>query len=97
MTKERPEAARERLGMSDPVKADARALWAVMVLDAWAKKHMRRAPSPCFMGASWALSVPIRVPGGSETRTFHGGDADAARIAAAEALVAEDPSLGAGL
>jgi hypothetical protein len=70
------------------------ALWAVRVLDAWAEKHIRRAPSPvCLVDERWSVAVPIRVPGGSETRAFYASTPDAARIAAAKALVAEDPTL----
>jgi hypothetical protein len=70
------------------------ALWAVRVLDAWAERHIRRAPSPvCLVDERWSVAVPIRVPGGSETRAFYASKPDAARIAAAKALVAEDPTL----
>lgn len=77
-------------------RADARALKAVRVLDAWAAKHA----SPLGVnshdigcsgnGERWAVFI-------GERKFEHAGSPDAARIAAAEALLAEDPSLGDGL
>lgn len=66
-------------------QADARALWAVRVLDAWqlARPHRGYMTSP----------LGVTLYGTAERATYHDRDPDAARIAAATALVAADPSL----
>ncbi len=77
--------------------ADTKALWAVRVLDAW-KKTRKHGPfsTPCqvieFEADNATVYVELRCPG--MRRMFEDlKDFDAARIAAATALVAEDPSL----
>lgn len=74
------------------VEADARSLWAVRVLDRWAE---------LTRSLNWA-SWPDCGPNGygccvtfidDTTRDYYGPTPDAARTAAAEALVAEDASL----
>lgn len=77
-------------------QADARALWAVRVLDRAEVK-----PYGCRYSWAWAdggavVSLLVTYPSG-RGRAFEGAARMAARIAAAEALVAEDPSLGEGL
>lgn len=63
------------------------ALWAVRVLDAWAKRERLRAPSPCRHadGIGWFIHARGYIKDQVSP--------DAARIAAAKALVAEDPTL----
>lgn len=84
-------------------QADARALWAVRVLDA----RLAGMPDGCGWEVS-KCSVGYYVEFTDGTRAALDGPwdrtlevdcmtPDAARIAAAEALVAEDPSLGEGL
>jgi hypothetical protein len=93
--------------LREQLEADARALKAVRVLDAWAGEcrgyyrvrgnweaslhAVRGVPSDPSVGCQ------LMSEEGHEGRTFLGATADAARIAAAEALLAEDPSLGEGL
>lgn len=68
--------------------------WAVRALDAWAAKHKS-------IGASWDNKAraggdnpsPRCTVRGLEGRYFYGSTPDAARIAAAEALYAEDNTL----
>lgn len=96
---------------ADKEMADARALWAVRVLDAHCRKvngYTQRLPldtithkvrpalnalEPAFVCQTVRASngYVVSQPGGG------GATEDAARIAAAEALVAADPSLGVGL
>jgi hypothetical protein len=104
-------------------EADARALWAVRVLDAWAERRASRADAgypehwscfpwgdlqtacgerrvrDCVCGDCESLRIQtFRVTlSGDGGQIFDGPTPDAARIAAADALVAEDPSLGEGL
>ncbi len=80
LAKEKAQAQRE---------ADDRALWAVRVLDRWSDKHL----------TSDAYSTRKR-PGErhgcmsrSHAKKYWGDSYDAARIAAAEAMVAQDPTL----
>jgi hypothetical protein len=77
------------------LEADARALRAVRVLDRWAGRDP--ALNWIVNGSGWVSCRLIDNNGGTHDRFFNGPDADAARIAAAEALEAEDPSLGEGL
>jgi hypothetical protein len=75
-------------------RENARALWAVRVLDA-----AEQAPYGCRY--TWTYGVEVKMllvtyPSGAR-RSFEGDTRMAARIAAAEALVANDPSLGEGL
>ena len=86
------------------LEADARALWAVRVLDRWAAEsrgyHRVRGnwnASLYAVRGEGSCGCQLMSEEGHEGRTFLGSDQDAARIAAAEALVAEDPSLGEGL
>ena len=83
------------------LKADARALWAVRVLDAWARHNLCDPPhaerhldgprdNPVRFGVEYVDKNGYHV-------SSRAGNEDAARIAAAEALIAEDPSLGVGL
>jgi hypothetical protein len=76
------------------LEADARALWAVRVLDRWAERNAERALSPeqadPVTSDVWAVFESGEI-------IATGATPDAARIAAAEALVAEDPTLGEGL
>jgi hypothetical protein len=77
------------------LEADARALWAVRVLDAAAYHLARLCYTRFSAGYGWRTEyehnhVPVAGHDFSATP-------DAARIAAAEALVAEDPALGEGL
>ena len=69
------------------LEADARALWAVRVLDAWAKEQL---------GRRWCVEIAdedawrCKLFGTSiKAGEHYGPTPDAARIAAAEALVAE--------
>jgi hypothetical protein len=88
------EAARVLRDTVGKLEADARALWAVRVLDAWASKP----------GLCWKLECShgsYRVTHWSAYDSEHGllgggPTPDSARIAAAKALMAEDPSLGHG-
>ena len=69
-------------------------LEAVRVLDAWAKKHEEATPpTPLFHKYMGSGRWPILMPGGIE----HFDSAAEARIAAADALVKEDPILLEGL
>ncbi len=72
------------------IEADARALWAVRVLDAYTVKMPAGYSPPVAMpaellGQGWVVFV--------EADPWFGDTPDAARIAAATALVAADPSL----
>jgi hypothetical protein len=77
------------------LQADARALWAVRVLDRWTRYEGAQTGRwyvvQCCVVVLHAVSR-VNPATGSE-RYFDGPTPDAARIAAAEALVAEDPSL----
>ena len=83
------------------LEADARALWAVRVLDAWRKAlHGRRVEESthsdtCSLCELWDNEQGFGVTEfGLRVQEAHtGADPDAARIAAATALVAADPSL----
>ncbi len=80
------------------LEADARALWAVRVLDRWAKgsKALEWRVTDCSEQVCCTLQRTVN--GGQVADTdYYGPTPDAARIAAAEALVAEDPTLGEGL
>lgn len=81
----------------DRLEADARAIWAVRVLDRGARAHNRRptAPLPCLRDVDGLFRHTGEFLIEGAAGRF--GSEDAARIAAAEALVAEDPSLGEGL
>lgn len=78
----------------EKAKADARGLWAVRVLDAWqAANPDAHAFATCYLRD---LPIPARkwkCVSFSHPGMFFGPDPDAARIAAATALVAADPSL----
>jgi hypothetical protein len=85
------------------LEADARALWAVRVLDALLARNSRATNcAHCTLtnnpvSGLWSLVV-VRYPNLAQRgMRYSGPTADAARIAAAEALVVEDPSLGEGL
>ena len=79
----------------DRLEADTRAIWAVRVLDAYAEtapkewqyphEPLRNSPSPCRLSSTYCVTWL----GGAA----YGNTRDAARIAAATALVAADPSL----
>jgi hypothetical protein len=79
------------------------ALWAVRVLDNWARKHGHTSPSPILWDAGSETREPVYrvwVPGyeltpdtGFVRRPFQGHNEDAARIVAAEDLVIEDSTL----
>lgn len=79
------------------------ALWAVRVLDNWARKHGHMAPAPVLWDAGTATREPVYriwVPGYSLTedmgfvrRPFQGRTEDAARIVAADNLVIEDSTI----
>jgi hypothetical protein len=75
------------------LEADARALWAVRVLDAWQVRYPDNHAFATYIAAhgDW------RCGSHSYYQSGNGKTPDAARIAAAEALVAEDPTLGEGL
>jgi len=89
----------ERGAMDDALIA----LWAVRVLDNWARKHGHTAPAPLL----WTAATETReavfrvfVPGyaltdktGFARRPFPGRSEDAARIAAADSLVIEDSTI----
>lgn len=67
----------------------ARALWAVRVLDEAGRRDRRAyyAHPVCKINGSWSVDL-------GPNKSHVAGDADDARISAAEALVAEDPTLG---
>lgn len=81
------------------LEADARALKAVRVLDAWAKAQLigrRCVALPYLDGGAmrWRCAPEENGCYLDTEKHWHTADsADAARIAAAEALIAEDPSL----
>lgn len=95
----------EQLGMRDILGSDdllecvernlksqrinTRSLWAMRVLDAWAAKHSCDPfkTHPYQAGTEWHCVSAY------ECRRFTADSADAARLAAATALVAADPSL----
>lgn len=89
---ERVRAYFSRMSLEDwqTRQADARALWAVRVLDALAGRSDGRSWRTTHNGQSCECMFPGHVARSGPTP-------DAARIAAAEALVEEDPSLGEGL
>ena len=77
-------------------EAGARALWAVRVLDAWCARDDARY---IVFGLQWSgksYYCSLRSAA-MDKGTFRAPTPDAARIAAAEALLKEDPSLGEGL
>lgn len=75
------------------IESDARALWAVRVLDRWADLEETRSWEVYRMRNGWEIELRA-----DQASSFHQeATPDAARIAAAEALVAEDPSLAEGL
>ncbi len=80
------------------IRAALRALWAVRVLDRWALSSKRRnVPAPSrYKGAPSSVTAEWFCAPTPGTCGF-GPTPDAARIAAAEALVADDPTLGEGL
>jgi hypothetical protein len=76
------------------LEADARALWAVRVLDAWAMRVSMRAIHVEHYGAAGAhpgWSCRLWLWGSRPDVHCFAAAPDAARIAAAEALVAEHP------
>jgi hypothetical protein len=82
-------------------KADDRALWAVKVLDKWAKAGPGMREVRTFCSVNQRAATHLYEYGAKSA--YHYSplpgtvyDPDAARIAAAEALVAEDPTLGEG-
>lgn len=78
-------------------RADARALWAVRVLWACARKHMLSptpSPQPHERKDEWSIVVPFYRDDFVEWQDFERTTAEAVCIAAAEALVADDPTLG---
>jgi hypothetical protein len=90
-------------------RADARALRAVRVLDAWAEAVDDRSVD---LSCGWLVAFKdkphLQPPGQIRVRLLRGGDPvlsgifygptpDAARIAAADALAQEDPGLLEGL
>lgn len=75
----------------DRLEADAQAMWAVRVLDAYARREQLDAPYvPVWVGDRYKLDVEDRH--GPEW-LFFGDSPDAARIAAATALVTAEPLL----
>lgn len=85
---------------ADLVEADARALWAVRVLDRWRKQGIgkRRWTMTEAYDYDGIISAHCcHVAWGDGDKDYAGDSEDAARIAAAKALVAEDTSLGEGL
>ncbi len=75
-------------------EADARALWAVRVLDRWAKgsKALEWRVTDCSEQVCCTLQRTVN--GGQVADTdYYGPTPDAARIAAAEALVKDDETL----
>ena len=78
-----------------------RAMWAVHVFDAWAKKNEVQFPGPSYLGVTskvdgarlgyWRIFRGLTAVQGDCRGMFR--TADDARICAAEGLVAEDPSL----
>lgn len=79
------------LHRADALIGQLRKLWAVRVLDSWAdREHPRQAGYTPFECGQTYRQVVIA----DGRRTYHDGvTRDAARIAAAKALVAEDPTL----
>lgn len=77
------------------IKADARALWAVRVLDAQAlAQDLNAPPRPRRQCGLWLVAAPFRTPDDYlvEWRIFNGATPEAARLAAAQAVF---PSLPA--
>jgi hypothetical protein len=99
------DAQRALSGLRLALEADARALWAVRVLDLWQAKHTPLAE--CWHTThtvngrlDWFRCNVFRHAAKCERERVcfeDGPTPDAARIAAAKALVAEDPTLGEGL
>jgi hypothetical protein len=79
------------------------ALWAVRVLDNWARKHGHTTPSPVLWDAGsdtrnavyriWIPGYELTPDMGFIRRPFQGRSEDGARIVAAENLVVEDPTI----
>ncbi len=80
----------------EKIAAEYRARNAVRVLDAWvAKTGAIGALIVDYRGEiAWCYDCDTRAP---DPRRFYSATPDGARIAAAEALLKEDPSLGEGL
>lgn len=80
-----------------------RKLVALHVLDAWAKRHEVMSPAPFFHWFTsnvdgtalpcWRISHGVKAVGGHAGRFT---SADAARVAAADLLLSEDPTLAEG-
>jgi hypothetical protein len=88
--------------LRDRLAADARALWAVRVLDRWtaidpAKRSWMTTGHPAQQFSCKLTDLVGRCEPARPLPRFVADTPDAARIAAADALVAEDPSLGEGL
>lgn len=73
------------------LEEDLRALWAVRVLDRWAARG--QVPFSTLPNTGTATRDRGAWESFSCERMYFGPTPDAARIAAAEALVAEDPTL----
>lgn len=86
---------RELFAAKENMRGLARALWAVRVLDRWRRLPGSRAWT-CHGNDSVGFGCTVTIPLRDDT-TYRGSTEDAARIAAAEALVAADESLGVGL
>ncbi len=93
------EALAQVARLQEAARADARALWAVRVFDALGRRLVKvNGPytggvSPCLIQLGGGFSAHWLGCGNQPVRESE----DAARIAAAEARVAEDPTLGEGL
>ena len=80
--------SKQECGDCGSTEADARARWAVRVLDAWAEEHICSYIVAPTIGIQCAWNVYL-----SPEYVYRSDTPDAARIAAATALVAADPSL----
>ena len=89
-------------GDFEKVKSDARALWAVRVLDAWtadrerdegpeSASHTTERPTNPNNG-QWITVLFSGYEGDEDTRRFYGPAPDAARLAAARAVCHEIPA-----
>ncbi len=89
MTTQIPDLQNGEPDLAAEYRAAQKARWAVLVLDAWAARN----EDDC-MAARWNYNAGTMRWECPDHRTLHYGDTpDAARIAAATALVAADPSL----
>jgi hypothetical protein len=91
--------AAELVRVANLWRQHGRALWAVRVLDRWAEKTGETASHDTCRKpiGTWWCTVWQGYEGDDDAQHYKADSADAARIAAAEALVAEDPTLGEGL